>query len=204
MVLELGVKYNKRIHVCHISLAQEVELVRKEKRNNQQITAGVCLHHLFLTDTDRKKLGSFALMKPPLGDKQNQQAVWQGLLDGTIDLVETDHAPHTIAEKKADLPAFGIPGLETALGLLLTAVHEKKLTLGRVKKFLYENPKKIFNIPNQENTYIEFDPEKPYIFDAKNSQSKCKWSPFDGWQLYGKVETVVIEGRKVLEKGRFV
>lgn len=196
--------YSKRIHVCHISQAIEVELVRLAKAKGQKVTAGVCPHHLYMTGDAREKMKGYAVMKPPLGTQADMDALWKGLKDGSIDIVETDHAPHTKQEKEKDPPAYGVPGLETAVGLMYKAVKDKRITRKDVVKFLYTNPKKIFKIPNQPKTYIELDPDKEYVVGKDGYESRCGWSPFDGWKLYGKVETVVIRGKKIIEHGNIV
>lgn len=178
-VIGLAVLYNQRLHVCHISQAVEVELIRQAKKTDQKITAGVTPHHLWLKEGE-------ATMKPPLSPEADRLALWKGLQDGTIDLVESDHAPHTRAEKVKDPPAFGVPGLETTLGLMLLGVKQKKCTLKQVKKWLYENPKRIFNISDQK-TKIKFDPDRPWIVKNSELKTKCGWSPFNNWRLYGKV-----------------
>ncbi|MEP7166685.1 MAG: amidohydrolase family protein [Candidatus Woesebacteria bacterium] len=191
--------YGRRLHVCHISQAIEVELVRRAKKMKQKITAGVCPHHLWMTIDDVKTKGSLAMMKPPLGTSQDQAALWQGLRDGTIDIVETDHAPHTLSEKKSEKPPFGVPGLETALGLILKGVQEKRIPLSKVKTILYTNPKKIFKIPTQPKTYIEVDMSKTWRVGEKGYESKCGWSPFDGWKLPGSLQKVVYKGKVVID-----
>ncbi|HEY4512673.1 MAG TPA: amidohydrolase family protein [Candidatus Paceibacterota bacterium] len=199
--LALANVYDKKIHVCHISQAIEVELVRRAKAKGQQVTAGVCPHHLFMTGEAREKMKGYAVMKPPLGSETDKEALWQGLNDGTIDIVETDHAPHTREEKEKNPPAFGVPGLETAVGLMFKAAKEGRIKEDNVVKFLFINPKKIFNIPDQQDTYVELDPNSEYVVGKDGYESKCGWSPFDGWTLNGKIETVVFKGKKVLENG---
>ena len=173
-------------------------MVRTAKKRKQSITAGVCPHHLYLTDKDCERMGSTAMMKPPLGTQKDQDELWAGLQDGTIDVIETDHAPHTLEEKKKAPPPFGVPGLETALSLTLKAVNDKKLKLGDVVKLLHENPKKIFKIPDQKNTYVEVDIDKQVIVGENGYVSKCNWSPFAGWELPGIVEKVVLRGRRLI------
>jgi len=204
MVLNLAEKYKKRIHVCHVSQAEEVEMVREAKIKKVRATAGVCPHHLFLTEDDVLSMKGYATMKPPLGKQSDQDALWVGLNDGTIDVVETDHAPHTREEKEKIPPVFGVPGLETALGLLCKAVKDGKIKKNDVVKFLYTNPKKIFNIPDQDETYVELDFDVAYTVGEFGYETKCGWSPFAGMMLYGKPETVVIRGKKILNKGKFV
>ncbi|MEO8581808.1 MAG: dihydroorotase family protein [Patescibacteria group bacterium] len=200
--ISLAFLYGRRLHVCHISQAIEVELVRKAKAKKLKITAGVCPHHLFMTEKNKEKQGALAMMKPPLGTQVDQDELWNGILDGTIDIVETDHAPHTLKEKQGDPAPFGVPGLETAVGLLFKAVKEKKIPLKMVKKLLYTQPKKIFNIPDQLKTYVQLDPDKPWILGEDKYESKCGWSPFDGWELYGKPQLVVFKGKTIVEDGR--
>lgn len=197
-VLALAHFFGRRLHVCHISQQSEVALVRLAKKKKIAVTAGVTPHHLFLTNGDVVTLGSKALMKPPLGIKRDQHALWEGITDGTIDCVETDHAPHTREEKSSDKPPFGVPGLETAVPLLFHAVYKKKLKEKDVIRLLYTNPKKIFHIPDQKKTYIALDPQKEYCIGKEGYQTKCNWSPFDGWNIHGKVESVVIRGKRVL------
>ncbi|MEO8637956.1 MAG: dihydroorotase family protein [Candidatus Taylorbacteria bacterium] len=204
IAIELGRMNNKKIHVCHISQSYEVEMVRQAKKKGQMITAGVTPHHLFMTEKDREKMKGYATMKPPLGSIKDREVLWKGLIEGTIDIVETDHAPHTKEEKEKDPPAYGVPGLETAVGLLFKAVKEKRIKVGDVVKWLYENPKNIFKIPQGADTYIELDPEKPYRIGESGYETKCGWSPFDGWEAYGKVESVVIEGRKIMENHKIL
>lgn len=202
--ISLARLYDRRLHVCHISQAIEVELVRRAKRKGQAISAGVCPHHLFLIDKDRDKLGAFAVMKPPLGTKADRDALWEGLHDGTIDLVETDHAPHTRAEKDADPPPFGVPGLETAVGLLGKAIRDKRLPEDKLVPLLHGRAQEIFRIPRQSETFVELDLDEPFTIGAAGYAGKSDWSPFDGWQGYGRPQTVVVGGRTVLQDGQLV
>lgn len=199
--LALAHLYQRRLHVCHISLKNEVELVRLAKKRKQPVTAGVCPHHLFLIDTHRETLGSYALMKPPLGTQADQDALWEGLNDGTIDIVETDHAPHTKEEKASATPPFGVPGLETAVGLLFLGVKQKKLPRKLIQPLLHDRPQKIFAVPEQPDTYVEIDPEKTTIVGEHGYESRCGWSPFDGWEFPMRIEKVVYRGKTVVQQG---
>lgn len=174
--LELAQKYDRRLHHCHTSLASEVELIAKAKQAFMKVTSGVTPHHLFLNNTNS------AIMKPPLAAQADQDALWQGIKDEVIDLIETDHAPHTPEEKAKG--AFGVPGLETALGLMGLAMHQGKITEHDIIRLMYLNPKKIFNITHDTGTIaVNFD--KSYTVDSNKFASKSKLSPFDGWTLYG-------------------
>jgi dihydroorotase len=203
MAIEMAKTYGRRLHVCHISLAEEVEMVRTAKKIGQDVSAGVCPHHLFMTGADRDKMKGYAMMKPPLGTQADQDALWQGLNDGTIDLVETDHAPHSKEEKEKDPPAFGVPGLETAVGLLGKGIAEGKMPKTLFQTVLYDNPKRIFNIPDQPDTYIEIDWDKKFIVTPPY-KTKCGWTPFEGWELTGAVETVRFKGKDILKSGKTV
>ena len=176
--LELAQKYNRRLHHCHTSLASEVELLKKAKQSLMKVTAGATPHHLFLTNNDR------AIMKPPLATQADQDALWQGIRDEIIDVIETDHAPHTPEEKAKG--AFGVSGLETTLGLMGLAIHQGRITEHDLLKLMYLNPKKIFNITHDTGT-IAVDFDKSYTVDSSKFASKAKQSPFDGWTLYGTI-----------------
>jgi len=193
--------YGQRLHVCHISQQVEVELVRRAKAAGQDVTAGVCPHHLFLTGEARNTHGSHAIMKPPLGKKADQAALWKGLQDGTIDMVETDHAPHTAEEKDATPAPYGVPGLETAVGLLFAAAHDGRLKEADVVRLLHDAPKERFSIPEPADTYVELDPEAAYEIAAA-VESKATWSPFIGMTGYGKPVNVAIGGTMVLQDGK--
>jgi len=202
MVIDIARKTKKRIHICHVSNKLQLELIIKAKKNNLSISCGVTAHHLFLTKDDTKVLKSFAFMKPELMSKNDQKFLWKNLK--WIDIFESDHAPHSIEEKKSDNPPFGVPGLETTLALLLTAVSKKKLEINDIINKCYKNPKKIFNIPNQPDSYVDVDMKSAYTINGKKLLTKCGWSPFEGWIVKGKVKNVFIRGKKVYEDGKIL
>lgn len=204
LTLKLAQKYKRRLHVCHITQKIEVDLVRIAKVSGQKVSAGVTPHHLYFTKNDNFNPKGYGIMKPPLGTEDDKNALWVGLNDGTIDMVETDHAPHTKEEKMTDNPAFGVPGLETALGCLIKGFKERKIKEEDIVKFLYENPKKIFNVPEQENTFFEIDLDKGFMVGEEGYETKCGWSPFEGMELFGKVENVVLRGEKIMENGKIL
>lgn len=202
--LGLAAVHRRRLHVCHVSRADEVDVLRAAKAAGTKVTAGVCPHHLFLTAADVDRLGSHARMKPPLGDEDDRDALWAGLDDGTLDVVETDHAPHTLEEKASANPPFGVPGLETSLALMLSAVRDGRLTLEDVTRLMADAPRAIFAVPEQPETWIEVDLEAEWVVGADGYRSRCGWSPFAGWVLPGPVRVVTVDGRPVLVDGRFV
>lgn len=200
----LALTYGRRLHVCHVATQNDIDQVRKAKKKKQAVTAGVTPHHLFLSPEDVKRLGNFALVKPEIGGEDDQDDLLEALQDETIDLVESDHAPHTNKEKESATPPFGVPGLETTVGLLMKAVHEGKLLKEDIIRLLYTNPKRIFNVPDQRDTHIELDPDKPWIVGRDGYATKCGWSPFEGRELYGKPRTVVLRGKTLVQDGRLV
>lgn len=201
-VLEVVRKTKKHTHFCHISSEFELQRIIQAKNQGLPITCGVTPHHLFLTENDVKNLGGFGMMKPPLKSKKDMEFLWKNLQ--CIDVIESDHAPHTLAEKKSATPIFGVPGLETTLPLLLTANSENKISLDEVLRLCFYNPAKIFNIKTNKNTRIEVNLNKTYTIKNENLKTKCRWSPFNGWKVKGKVERVFLRGEKVYEDGRIL
>jgi carbamoyl-phosphate synthase/aspartate carbamoyltransferase/dihydroorotase len=201
-VIQQAKKYKKRIHICHVSSEKEFQTIINAKKKGYKITCGVTPHHFFLTSADEKKLSPFSMMKPSLKTKKDVDFIWKNL--EYIDVIESDHAPHTIEEKNSDKPPFGVPGLETTLPLLLTVVSEKRVSINRLIELCFENPKKIFNIETDKNTFIEIDEKEEYIIDNKNFKTKCGWSPFHGWKVKGMVKRVFIRGKKVFENGKIL
>src|SRR3990167_11316479 len=202
IAIRLAKKYKKSIHICHVT-ADQLEEIEKARKDKLKITCEVCPHHLFLTQDDVKRLGPLGLMKPPLPSKSNQKKLWQNI--GKIDMIATDHAPHTLVEKydKSSLK-FGVPGLETALPLMLSAVDKGLITLERLVEMMSTNPKKIFNLPFQPNTFVEVDLSKKYKIENEGLFTKCGWTPFVGMVGTNRVKKVVIRGKTVFLDGKFV
>lgn len=202
--IKLARDNGNKLHVCHVGLAEEAELIKEAKVQGLPITCEVTSHHLFLKEDDVKRLGPFGMMRPPLTTEKNQDALWKAIEDGTIDTIASDHAPHTKEEKNSENPPNGVPGLETILPLLLTAVSEGKLTIEDIIRLCHKNPAKILNIPTDENTYVEVDETIPYTLPPKPSFTKCGWSPFAGRKVFGKMKKVVLRGKVVYDNGQFV
>ncbi len=200
MALDVIRETRKKTHIAHVSSQEELSIIMAAKKEGLPVTCGVTPHHLFLTQEDGEKLGPFGLMKPSLKSKEDVGFLWNNL--NSIDIIESDHAPHTKEEKNSDNPPFGVPGLETTLPLLLTAVSEGRLSLEDIKRLCHENPAKIFNIPTDEETFVEVDETVTYTLNPETFYTKCKWSPFDGWRIKGKVKAVFIRGQKVFEDGK--
>lgn len=185
---------NVHYHVCHISTAQSVRLVREAKSRGQKVTAEVTPHHLLLCDEDIPGLNTMYKMNPPLRSKKDQEALLEGLRDGTIDIIATDHAPHTLEEKSqsmVDAP-FGIVGLETAFPLLYThLVLKGKLTLTELVQKMTQKPAELFQLPWGEISegkpadLTVIDLEKEQKINSSQFLSKGKNTPFQDWNVQG-------------------
>lgn len=203
-ILELVRKYRKPTHFLHISSQREISYLRAAKEEGLPITIGVCPHHLYMTERDVDTLKGYAMMKPPLKTQADVDALWQALADGIVDVIESDHAPHTRAEKEAKHPAYGVPGLETTLPLLLTAVTAGRLTLEQVILLVADNPRRIWQLECPQETYALVDLDIQYTLDNANLHTQCSWSPFDGMQVQGRVVETWIRGRKVYDGERIL
>lgn len=189
----------RHVHICHLPSRAVLEEVIKMKRAGYPVTCGVTPHHLFLNEDSVKTLGVRGMMKPPLKPQADVDYLWGHLDD--IDLFESDHAPHTQADKNAG--AFGVPGLETTLPLLLQAEREGKITREQIIDKLLTTPSKLFNIPGDEDTYVELEDTEFEITDD-HLLTKCGWTPYVGMKGYGKVIKTVIRGEVVYENGAVI
>lgn len=191
----------KQTHICHVSSEAELMFVMQAKEKGLPITCGVTPHHLFLTDKDAERLGPYGHMKPYLKTVRDQKFLWDHL--DAVDLIESDHAPHTRAEKDSAEPPFGVPGLETTLPLLLTAEAEGRLTRQQLVDRLHGTAAALFGVAAEENTKVEVDMSE-YEINNRDLHTKSGWSPFAGRRVIGRVKTVYIRGTKVFEDGRVV
>lgn len=203
-ILTLVRRYRKPVHFCHISLAQEIDDLRAAKQEGLPVTVGVTPHHLFLTDSDLLTLGSFGLMKPELKQQSDQDALWEAIHDGVVDVIESDHAPHTLSEKRSEKPPYGVPGLETTLPLMGKAVQEGRISIERLIPMLSHHPQRIFGLLPPPDTYTLVDFSDQYRINAAEFRSACGWSPFDGWMVRGRVREVWIRGQKVFDGDRIL
>ncbi|MBI5945012.1 MAG: amidohydrolase family protein [Chloroflexi bacterium] len=198
--------YDRPVHIAHISLKEEVLLIKAAKERGIKVTCEVCPHHLFLTKDDIPSIAhghpGRGEVRPRLATKEDVDALWTNL--DVIDCFATDHAPHTLEEKDSDNPPPGFPGLETALPLLLTAVSESRLTLTDIIEKMHTNPKKIFNLPDQPETWVEVDEKASYEIKAADQFTRCKWTPFEGWQVRGRIRKVFLRGATAFEDGKIL
>jgi dihydroorotase len=193
------------LHVAHISTAAALAAVRQARRNGLRVTCEVTPHHFLLTDEHVGLYNTHAKMNPPLRSAADRDAMIEGILDGVVDAIATDHAPHAMHEKEVEfeLAPNGIIGLETALGLCLRWLHrEWKMPLGRVLSLLSAQPAVLLGLKGRGTLVVGsfadvvvFDPKVEWTYRATESQSKAKNTPFDGWTMQGKVRWTVSEGR---------
>lgn len=199
-IILVAALYDRPVHLAHVSLREEILLIRRAKERGLQVTCEVAPHHLFLTREDVPALGSErSEVRPRLATPADRDALWQNL--EVIDCFATDHAPHTLEEKDSANPPPGFPGLETALPLLLTAVHQGRLTLEDLVRRMVDNPRRIFRLPEQPETWIEVDPEVAWEIHAADLHTRCGWTPFEGRQVRGRVQRVMLRGQEVYRDG---
>jgi dihydroorotase len=195
-----------RVHIAHVSTARSVELIRQAKIQGILVTAEATPHHFTLTDESVRSFDTHLKMNPPLRTVRDVEAVIEGLADGTIDAIASDHAPHSLEEKEVEFDAapFGIIGLETALALAVTElIGSHELDLSHVIAAMTVNPARILGIPGghlrkgEKADVTIFDPHEKWTLDASRFRSKSRNSPFGGRELTGKVEVVIIQGEVV-------
>lgn len=224
--------YDRHVHIAHISLKEEVLLIKAAKERGIKVTCEVCPHHLFLTadiplpkgDREASRSGAEGGLgvreistspsgkeargkgrkevRPRLATQKDVDALWENL--DVIDCFATDHAPHTLEEKDSESPPPGFPGLETALPLLLTASNNGRLTIDNIVQKSFINPRQIFHLPDQPETWIEVDEDAQYEIKASEQFTRCGWTPFEGWKVKGKVRKVVLRGREAYRDGKIL
>lgn len=188
-------------HVCHISCKESVELIRQAKAQGIDVTCETGPHYLILTDEDLKEDGKFK-MNPPLRSKEDRQALIEGVSDGTIDMIATDHAPHSQEEKSRGLEksAFGIVGIETAFQLLYTHLVKKNIiSLERLVELLAVNPRKRFGL-EYDNSFTVWDLNKKSVINPSDFLSMGKATPFEGEEVFGECELTVCNGKTAYKK----
>lgn len=193
-VLDLVDRHRIHTHFCHISTQAELDSLRAAKDRGLPVSVGVCPHHLWLTVEDEYRLGPFALMKPPLKSQRDVDYLWQGLRADWIDVVESDHAPHALDEKRTMPSAYGVPGLESLLPLMGTAVAEERLELDRLEELVVTSPRRIFGIPCPADTWTELEFDVTAQFGSADMQGLCGWTPFEGQAIRCRVSAVQLRG----------
>ncbi|MEI8230526.1 MAG: dihydroorotase family protein [Candidatus Peregrinibacteria bacterium] len=207
--------YGTKLHIAHLSTAQGLDLVRQAKKDGLSVTCEIAPHHLFLSTNDYETLGALGKMNPPLRTPDQQKALWEGIFDGTVDCIATDHAPHTLSEKHnpdwTKVPG-GVPGVETMIPLLMTVVaeqhvmvssacaeladtsnHDIHLSYSEILRLCFANPNRIFSlgkkgiVEDAPADFVIIDPKEEWTIRGEELHSKCGWTPYDGWRVLGKM-----------------
>ncbi len=209
--LQLARQTGGHLHVAHLSTAAALKAVRRGKRNRQRVTCEVTPHHFTLLDENVGEYDTRFKMNPPLRSATDREAILVALADGSIDAIATDHAPHAAHDKQVEFEraAFGVTGLETALGLTITRLlREKRIPMSRIVELLSSGPARVMGLKGRGTLargsaadVTIFDPVARWTFNAERSRSKARNTPFDGWQLTGKVVATIVGGRVVYRAG---
>lgn len=212
--MRLASRSGARVHICHVSTSEGLKIIVNEKSRGLPISCEVTPHHLLLSEKDLRRIGNIALVNPPPRQSSDIMYLRWALENGLIDIVASDHAPHTLKEKDSssvwDVSA-GIAGIETMLPLMLTMVNREQISLSTLVKTLSENPAKIFGFKNRgkikEDFYADLtivDPKMEWIIDSTRFYSKAKFSPFDGWRVKGRPVKTFVNGTLVADEGEIV
>lgn len=209
LALSLSKRYKRRLHILHLSTKEEVAMLRADKP--AWVTAEAIPNHLFLNNTDYARLGTLVQMNPPIRTAQDNDALWAGLHDGIIDFIATDHAPHTLEEKQRGYPnsPSGMPGVETSLPLLLTAMKAGRCTLAEIQKWMCYGPAESYRIPNKGKILEDWDADLTLV-DIEHARpvrneetfTKVRWSPWHGRELYGWPRYTVVNGVVAFDNGQ--
>jgi len=213
-LLSIVKQTNVNMHFCHISTENGLKAIIDGKKSRMPITCEATPHHLLLSVDDLKRTGTLALTMPPVREKRHIEALWDGVRNGSIDILASDHAPHTFEEKKAKIVwdvKVGIPNLETTLPLLLTEVKRRRLSIADVVRLMAEKPAEIFRLKGKgclrEGNSADLsvvDLNRNYKVDASKFHSKAKYSPFDQWKVEGKPVKTFVNGQLIMDDGEIV
>ncbi len=205
-VLALAQHTGRRLHICHVSTGYELDLIADARRRGLDVTCEVTPHHLFMTTDDQQRLGPLSKVNPPVRDAEEVMALWARR--EVIDLVATDHAPHTLGEKHSSSPPSGMPGLETALPLLLTAFHEGRLSLPDIARWTSVRPAQVFGFRRKGRIAVGCDGDLTLVdlgaewtLGQAGLYTRCGWTPFAGRTVRGRVERVYLRGQQVFSEG---
>ena len=213
-VLDIAGQTSVHVHFCHVSTKEGLESIEEGKRSGMVITCETTPHHLLLSADDLKHIGLLAMTMPPVRGSQHIEALWDGVRNGWIDILASDHAPHTIEEKNAESVwdvKVGIPGLETTLPLLFTEVKRGRLSVVDVARLMSERPAEIFKLKGKgylaegnDADLTVVDLYKRYRIDSSKFLSKAKYSPFDGREVEGKPVKTFVSGQLIMNDGEIV
>ncbi len=210
-VVNLAREEQRSLHILHITTKEEIEFLAK---NKDLITVEVTPQHLSLHAPDcYERLGTLAQMNPPIRSKDHQDGLWKGITDGTVDVIGSDHAPHTLEEKNRGYPKSpsGMPGLQTTLPLMLNHVHNGRLTLERMIDLLCKRPSTLYDLHSKGGIQIGLDADivlvdlnRKHTIKNEEMGSKCGWTPFDGLKVTGMPVTTIVGGKIVMHEGKII
>jgi len=213
-LLRLVKTVDMHLHFCHVSTEAGLRTIIEAKKSGLPVTCEATPHHLFLSAGDLKRIGSLAVTMPPVRDKRDVDGLWEAVKNGWVDVLGSDHAPHTRKEKEAESVwdvKVGIPGLETTLPLLLTEVRRGRISIGDVVRLMSESPAEIFKLKNKgrlkegnDADLTVVDLNRKYRVDASKFHSKAKFSPFEGREVEGKPVKTIVAGQLVMDDGEIV
>jgi dihydroorotase len=210
-LIGLAKKYDRRLHICHVSAKESMLMIKKAKQEKVKVTCETCPHYLILNSRLHDSIGNIAKVNPALKSKSDNEELWNFINDGTIDMITSDHAPHTIKEKASEyeISPSGFPGVETTISLMLTAISQGEMKLERFIEMMTESPAKIFGIKNKGKIEVGFDADitildldKEGIIIGKDLFTKARWSPFDGFETKGRAIMTIINGNIVFNEGK--
>jgi dihydroorotase len=213
-LLKVSEQTEVRLHFCHITTEEGLNVVISAKKSGRNVTCEVTPQHLLLSNADFERHGLMLTMMPPLRGERHVAALWKGVVDGGVDVLGSDHAPHALSEKAAasvwDVKV-GVPGLETTLPLMLTMIRKNRISLARLIQLLSEKPAEIFNLKDRGGLMqgnradlVVVDYNRKYRVDASKFHSKAKYSPFDGWEVQGKPVKTFVKGLLVMDEQEIV
>lgn len=210
--IDLATRHKHRFHVLHVSTADEIPLIAQAHKDHPGIiSAEACTHHLWFTIDDYDRLGTRIQMNPSIKTRADVDALWQALRDGVLEVVATDHAPHTLEEKKQPYPKSpsGLPAVENSLALMLTAMHDGKCTLEQIVQWMCVKPAQTWRIVNKGSITPGYDADlalvdinKTHIVHDDEQLTKCRWSPWHGERLKGQVVRTIVGGQTVFNAGK--
>jgi dihydroorotase len=213
-LIKISASTEVRLHFCHVSTAKGLEAISEAKKTGRKVTCEVTPNHLLLSASDLSRYGQLVIMAPPLRDKDQVKALWKGVEEGAIDTVGSDHAPHATNEKAASSiwdVKVGVPGLETTLPLMLTEIRKNRLSFARVVGLLAEKPAEIFGLKdcgqleqgkNADISIVDFN--EKFKVESSKFKSKAKFSPYEGWEVFGRPVKTYVNGNLVFDDGEIV
>jgi len=213
MAVNLAKKYNTRLHILHLTTKKELDLFRNDiPLEQKRITSEVCVHHLYFNSDDYQRLGTQIKCNPAVKGREHQEALFPALLDNRLDIIATDHAPHTWEEKqnKYFSAPSGVPLIQHTLNVMLEFYHQGKISLERIVEKMCHAPATCFKVDRRgyldEGMWADlvlFDPNEKWQVSKDNIHYKCGWSPFEGHTFEGKVRATMVSGQLVYQQGQF-